>query len=105
MIHPGDKFKVHWVGHETCYTGRLYQVVGVIDDCRCARPSWFTGLPETPRKRHCHISAKLIHTSLSSRDEGLHGFNGIDPETLRDIENPDFWLEIVRQQGDQLSLF
>ena len=105
MIHKGDKFEVHWKGHEACYTGRLYKVVGVIDDCHCPRPSWLTGLPEAPRAAHCHISAKLIHSPLLSRDEGLHHFNGIDPKTLRDIENPDFWLEIVRQPGDQLSLF
>ena len=32
-------------------------------------------------------------------------FNGIDEETLIDIENPTYHLEIVREKGDQLSLF
>ena len=38
-------------------------------------------------------------------DNGLHWFNDIDPQTLHSITNPNFWLEIVRQPGDQLSLF
>ena len=79
MIHKGDKFKVHWVGHESNYVDRVYEVVGIVDDCHCSRPSW--------------------------HDNGLHWFNDIDPQTLHSIINPNFWLEIVRQPGDQLSLF
>ena len=105
MIHKGDKFKVHWTGHESSYVGRLYEAVAIKDDCHCPRPSWLTGLPETPRAAHCHISARLISSPLAVEDKRLHWFNGIDPKTLRDIENPDFRLEIVRKPGDQLSLF
>nr|DAS67696.1 MAG TPA: hypothetical protein [Caudoviricetes sp.] len=33
-------------------------------------------------------------------------FGPFDVETLRDIDAPDeSWIEIVRQKGDQLSLF
>lgn len=105
MIHKGDKFKVHWVEHETNYVDRLYEVVSVKDGCHCPRPSWLTGLPETPRAAHCHISARLVRSPLATEDYGLHWFNDIDPQTLHSITSPDFWLEIVRQPGDQLSLF
>ncbi len=105
MIHVGDKFKVHWVGHEPCYADRLYEVAAIIDDCHCPRPSWLTGQPETPRPAHCHISARLVCSPLKGKDNGLHWFNDIDPQTLHSILNPDFWLEIVRKPGDQLSLF
>lgn len=105
MIHKGDKFKVHWVEHETNYVDRLYEVVSVKDGCHCPRPSWLTGLPEKPRAAHCHISARLVRSPLKRHDDGLHWFNDIDPQTLRSITSSDFWLEIVREPGDQLSLF
>lgn len=105
MIHKGDKFKVHWVEHETNYVDRLYEVVSVKDGCHCPRPSWLTGLPEKPRAAHCHISARLVRSPLKWYEDGLHWFNDIDPQTLRSITSSDFWLEIVREPGDQLSLF
>ena len=105
MIHKGDKFKVHWVGHESNYVDRVYEVVGIVDDCHCSRPSWLTGQPETPRAAHCHISARLVRSPLKWDSNGLHWFNDIDPQTLHSIINPNFWLEIVRETGDQLSLF
>lgn len=105
MIHKGDKFKVHWVEHETNYVDRLYEVVSVKDGCHCPRPSWLTGLPEEPRAAHCHISARLVRSPLKWHEDGLHWFNDIDPQTLRSITSSDFWLEIVREPGDQLSLF
>ncbi len=105
MIHKGDKFTVHWVGHESGYVDRIYEVVGIIDDCHCPRLSWLTGQPEPLRPIHCHISARLVHSPLKMLDNGLHWFNDIDPQTLHSITSSDFWLEIVRQPGDQLSLF
>lgn len=106
MIRKGDKFKVHWKGHESCYMGRIYEVVSVIHDCLCANPNCFVnGIPEKPRKPHAHIRANMIecpHKGMERRD---YGFNGIDEDTLIDIENPDYHLEIVYKKGDQLSLF
>lgn len=43
MIQVGDKFTRHWVGHEECYKGRIYQVEGVYRNCTCGKPEWLTG--------------------------------------------------------------
>ena len=107
MIHIGDKFKRHWVGNESCYEGRLYQVTGVIDNCRCGRPSFLTGMPENPRREHVHVSAKLIEAPYKYMiGESGFSFGPLDPDTLHYIDNPEGeWIEIVRKPGDQLSLF
>ena len=107
MLHVGDKFKVHWAGHEQEYKGRIYRVRSVRSDCTCSLPSWLTGKPEKARKAHCHIESELIDGPIKKYEkyEGRYIFNGIDEKTLFDIERPTFWIEIVREAGDQLSLF
>lgn len=107
MIHIGDKFRVHWVGYEKCYAGRLYQVSGFSEGCTCAKPYFVTGKPEVPRRPHLHVSARLVEAPAKYMvGEGGFSFGPLDIDTLRDIENPDeYWIEIVRQGGDQLSLF
>lgn len=107
MIHIGDKFKVHWLGHEQEYDGRIYRVTSVRSDCTCSLPSWVIGGPERPRRPHCHINAKLIRTSTKRYENNEHTyvFDGIDEETLCDIESPAYLLQIIREPGDQLSLF
>lgn len=105
MIHVGDKFRVHWIGHEECCEGRLYQVTSVISDCRCSPPEWLTAQAEVPQPPHCHIRADLIECPLKYFEKHGYVFNNIDEDTLCNIRNPDYRLEIVRQPGDQLSLF
>lgn len=100
MIQVGDKFTYHWVGHEECYRGRIYQVEGVYRNCTC-------GKPEVPRRSHIHIRAKLIKAPIKymEGDKGFF-FGPLDADTLRDIDDPDkLWVEIVYQKGDELSLF
>ena len=41
MIQVGDKFTYHWVGHEECYKGRIYQGIAPV-----ASPN---GLPANPK--------------------------------------------------------
>ena len=53
----------------------------------------------------CIAGAAILCAGMATEDDGLHWFNDIDPQTLHSITSPDFWLEIVRQPGDQLSLF
>ena len=105
MIRKGDKFKVHWAGH-TCYEGRIYQVTSIIHDFTCPNPNCFVnGKPEVPRRPHAHIRADLIKCPYPQMEMRDFIFNGIDEETLIDIENSTYHLEIVREKGDQLSLF
>lgn len=107
MLHVGDKFKVHWAGHEQEYEGRIFRVTSVLSDCTCSLPYWLTGKPEKARRAHCHIKSELIHSPIKQYENGgpAYTFNGIDEETLCDIERPTFRIEIVREAGDQLSLF
>ena len=114
MIQVGDKFTCHWVGHEECYKGRIYQVEGVYRNCTCGKPEWLTGKPEwltgkpeMPRRSHIHIRAKLIKAPVKymEGDKGFY-FGPLDEDTLRDIDSPEkSWVEIVYQKGDELSLF
>ena len=107
MIQVGDKFKVHWKGHESCYIGRLYQVVGFCENCTCGVPFYITGKPEKPRRPHTHIRAKLIEApSAYMIGESGFTFGPLDMDTLNDIDTPEeYWLEIIRKKGDQLNLF
>ena len=107
MIKIGDKFRYHWVEHEECYKECLYQVIGLLDGCTCGKPTFITGKPEVSRRPHLHIRAKLIDAPVKSIiDKRDFWFGPLDSETLYDIEDPDkSWIEIVRQKGDQLSLF
>ena len=107
MIQIGDKFKNHWIGHEACYEGCLYQVTGFLENCTCGKPTFLTGKPECPRRPHLHVRAKLIEAPAKYViDKNGFCFGPLDPETLHNIEDPDkSWIEIVRQKGDQLSLF
>lgn len=107
MIQVGDKFKVHWTGHETCYEGRVYRTKGFLENCTCGKPFYVTGKPEKPRRPHLHIRADLIEAPFAYMvGEKDFWFGPLDMETLHDIEKPDeYWLEIIRKEGDQLSLF
>ena len=107
MIQIGDKFRNHWVGHEECYEGRIYQVTGFLEGCTCGKPTFLTGKQESPRRPHLHVRAKLIEAPAKYMvGENGFVFGPFDVETLRDIDAPDeSWIEIVRQKGDQLSLF
>lgn len=107
MLHVGDKFKVHWTSNPQLQEGWIYEVKSVRSDCTCSLPSWVTGKPRTPRRAHCHIKAEIIQCPIKryENDGTVYTFDGIDEETLCDIENPKFLLEIVREAGDQLSLF
>jgi len=105
MIHPGDKFKVHWRGREEYYEGRVYQVVNMIDNCKCSRSTWLTDLPKTSTREHYHIRAILVQPRDKISNKGPFVFDYIDPISLQIINTPGCWLEIVRQRGDQLSLF
>ena len=107
MLHVGDKFKVHWAGHEQEYAGEIYEVLNVRSDCTCSMPSWLMGRPGIARRPHCHIGAKLIRCPIKryENDGAVYAFDGIDEKTLCDIERPTFRIEIVREAGDQLSLF
>ncbi|MFB9897838.1 hypothetical protein [Hallella seregens] len=107
MIQIGDKFNVRWVGHDECYKGRLYQVTSFLEDCTCGKPAVITGKPEEPRRPHLHVRAKLIEAPAKYMiGECGFVFGALDSETLHDIEDSDeFWIEIVRQKGDQLNLF
>ena len=107
MIQIGDKFKVRWVGHDECYEGRLYQVTGFLEGCTCGKSPVITGKPEVPRRPHLHVRARLIEAPAKYMT-GENGFlfGPLDSETLHDIDNPDeSWIEVLRQKGDQLSLF
>lgn len=109
MLYVGDKFKVHWIGHEACYEGRIWQVGSLICDCRCALPSfitdWNNEVATGPMPPHLHIRATIVEApcSYTIGDYGI--FNYIDEDTLKDVRNPTFWLEKVINPGDQLSLF
>lgn len=107
MIQIGDKFRVHWLGHEECYKGRIYQVTGFREGCTCGKPGFVTGKPEIPRRPHLHVRAKLIESPAKYMiGENDFLFGPLDIDTLHDIEDPEkSWIEIVRQKGDQLSLF
>nr|DAN40381.1 MAG TPA: hypothetical protein [Bacteriophage sp.] len=107
MIQIGDKFKVRWVGHDECYKDRLYQVTSFLEGCTCGKPAYITSKPELPRRPHLHVRAKLIDAPAKYMvGENGFVFGPFDVETLRDIDAPDeSWIEIVRQKGDQLSLF
>lgn len=107
MIQIGDKFKVRWVGHDECYKDRLYQVTSFLEGCTCGKPAFLTGRQESPRRPHLHVRAKLIEAPAKYMvGENGFVFGPFDVETLRDIDAPDeSWIEIVRQKGDQLSLF
>lgn len=106
MIHIGDKFKVHWVGHESSYEDKVYQVTSSHADCTCGKPFYFTGKPEVPRRPHIHIVAKLIEApSPGMIGEKDFWFGPLDEETLRYIDDPNEWLELVHRRGDQLYLF
>lgn len=107
MIQIGDKFKVRWVGHDECYKDRLYQVTSFLEGCTCGKPAFLTGKQESPRRPHLHVRAKLIEAPAKYMvGENGFVFGPFDVETLRDIDAPDeSWIEIVRQKGDQLSLF
>lgn len=107
MIQVGDKFTYHWVGHEECYKGRIYQVEGVYRNCTCGKPEWLTGRPEVSRRSHIHIRAKLIKAPIKymEGDKGFY-FGPLDADTLHDIDEPEkSWVEIVYQKGDELSIF
>lgn len=107
MIQIGDKFKVRWIGHDECYKGRVYQVTSFLEGCTCGKPAFITGKPEEPRCPHLHVQAKMIESpdKYMIGEQGLL-FGPLDSETLHDIDVPnEFWIEIVRQKGDQLDLF
>ena len=83
-----------------------YTRSSIIHDCTCPNPNCFVnGKPEVPRRPHAHISADLIKCPYPQMEMRDFIFNGIDEETLIDIENSTYHLEIVREKGDQLSLF
>lgn len=106
MIHIGDKFKVHWVGHESSYVDKVYQVTSFIADCTCGKPFYYTGGPGVPRRMHIHIKATLIEAPRPEMiGEKNFWFGPLDEDTLRYIDDPNEWLELVRRRGDQLSLF
>lgn len=107
MIQIGSKFIPHWVGHDECYKGRIYQVTGIYAGCTCGKPELVTGKPEQPRRPHLHVRSQLIAAPCKSMvGEKDFLFGPLDPVTLRDIDEPDkSWIEIVHQKGDQLSLF
>ena len=107
MIQIGDKFKIRWVGHDECYKDRLYQVTSFLEGCTCGKPAFLTGKQESPRRPHLHVRAKLIEAPAKYMvGENGFVFGPFDTETLCDIDAPDgSWIEIVRQKGDQLSLF
>lgn len=103
----GSRFRVHWKGHEACYEGRIYKVKSVLRDCTC--PSYLDsidGREDHRRPPHLHIVATIVESPRSGDcDRSNNWFNGIDPETLTDIGNQGYRLEVVDNTGCQLDLF
>ena len=55
---------------------------------------------------HLHIVATIVESPRPGDcDRSNNWFSGIDPETLTDIDNPDYRLEVVDNTGCQLDLF
>lgn len=105
-IEKGMEFIVHWKGHEQSYTGKVYKIVSILRNCTCADPCCFiNGLPESPRKPHLHIRADMIKCPFETDVKKGFIFGGIDEETLIDIDDSSYRIEIINNKGIQLSLF
>ena len=105
MIQVGDKFIEHWKGHEECCEGRVYQVKHITSDCTCSNYLNEINNYPKPREPHLHIVANLIECPYEYMKGGPFYFNGIDEQTLVNIDDESEQLEIIRKPGDQLSLF
>lgn len=82
-------------------------MTGFYEGCTCGKPGFITGKPEVSRRPHLHVRAKLIESPFQYMiGENGFLFGPLDIGTLHDIEEPEkSWIEIVREKGDQLSLF
>lgn len=98
---------MHWKGHEACYEGRIYKVKSVLRDCTCPRYlDSIEGREDRRRPPHLHIVVTIVESPRPGDcDRSNNWFSGIDPETLTDIDDPDYRLEVVDNTGCQLDLF
>lgn len=103
----GSKFRVCWEGHETCYEGRIYKVKSVLRNCTCASyQDSLNGHEDRKRRPHLHVVATIVESLRPADCDGHDNwFSGIDPETLIDVSDPSFRLEIVDNAGCQMELF
>lgn len=106
-IEVGMKFKVVWIGHESCYKGRIYKAKKIYKDCTCTKPSWlFPNSNPPPRQKHIHILADMVECPYEGIEKKDYLFGCIDENTLKDVDDPDgYWIETIPTAGIQLTLF
>ena len=106
VIEVGMKFKIIWLGHESCYEGRIYKVQKILKDCTCTKPSWlFPDGNPPPRRSHIHINAYMEECPYEGVERKGYWFGCFDEKTLKNIDDPNYWIEPIPSSGIQLSLF
>ncbi len=106
-IEVGMKFKVIWIGHESCYEGRIYKAKKIYKDCMCTKPLWlFPDRNPPPRQKHIHILADMIECPYEGIDKKDYLFGCFDENTLKDVDDPNNrWIVPMPSAGIQLTLF